>query len=103
MRMRASGERSSCEAFASSDFCDASSAACSPISVSMRSAAVLKWRVRSATSSLPEAGTRTDRSPSPQRCTPCCSDTSRRVRRRATGNSAAITARPASASIHTKP
>jgi hypothetical protein len=63
MRMRASGERSSCEALASSDLWLRTR-------VSTRSAASLKRRARKATSSLPVASTRTPRSPSPQRSTP---------------------------------
>ena len=103
MRMRARGERSSCEALASSDFCERSSAVCESIRLCTRSAASLKRRDRSATSSCPPVGSRTDRSPSPQRCTPRCRPSSRCVRRRATGNTPIITTRPASPSTHRKP
>ena len=78
MRIRASGERSSCEALASSDLCEF-------IRVSMRSAAWLKRPARKATSSRPSMLTRADKSPSPQRSTPRCSASSRSVRRRITG------------------
>ena len=62
MRMRASGERSSCEAFASRLRCASTSA-------SIRSAARLKLRARSATSSRPSTGTRAARSPAPSAST----------------------------------
>ena len=78
-RMRARGERSSCDALASS-------VRCAPTSASMRSAARLKLRARSATSSRPStrharrAGRRAPRSSTPAR-----SRSRRRVSRRATG------------------
>ena len=49
------------------------------------------------------AAWRADRSPSPQRCTPRCSPSSRCVSRRATGNTPTITTSPASPSTHRKP
>ena len=103
MRMRASGDRSSCEALASSDFCDCMSAAWFCISSSMRPAAALKWRARSATSSAPATGTRSPSRPSPQRCTPRCKASSRCVRRRAMGNTPTITASPARVTSQMKP
>ena len=96
MRIRVSGERSSCEAFASNDLCDRTS-------VSMRAAAALKRRDRSATSSWPSSGTRTVRSPSPQRCTPRCKISRRCVSRRTIGNRPTPTASPTRPSSQKKP
>ena len=78
MRIRASGERNSCEALASNDLCES-------IRVSMRSAAWLKRPARKATSSLPCRLIRADRSPLPQRSTPRCRASRRSVRRRMMG------------------
>ena len=75
---RASGERSSCEAFASSE-------RCARTSVSIRSAERLKLAASAATSSRPCTGTRADRSPEPSASTPRCSRSSRRVSRRTIG------------------
>ena len=96
MRMRVSGERSSCEALASRDLCDFTS-------VSIRSADALNCRARSATSSCPVSGTRTDRSPSPNFFTLRCRASSRSVSRRMTGYTPRATATPMMPSIHTKP
>ena len=103
MRMRVSGERSSCEALANSDFCDASSDSCDCTSVCTRCAAWLKRRARKATSSRPSSLTRADRSPSPQRCTPSCRRSRRRVSVRTMGYVASATAIPTHTSIQAKP
>ena len=78
MRMRVKGERSSCDALANSDLCDATNA-------SMRLAAVLKRSARNATSSLPLTSTRVDKSPWPHFSTPPCRLFKRFVKRRITG------------------
>ena len=76
--MRASGERSSWLALASSERCAATSA-------SMRAAATLKLAATAATSSAPETSTRWPSAPAPNCSTPRLSDSSRRVSRRTTG------------------
>ena len=75
---RASGERSSWLALASSDWCERTSA-------SMRSAAWLKLAPSAATSSRPLASTRWSSAPAPKRSTPAFRLSRRRVRRRTTG------------------
>ena len=109
MRMRVSGERNSCEAFASSDFCDASidfcdssSVFCVVSSASMRSAAWLKRVAKNATSSEPCSDSRVDKSPAPQRSTPCCTVSSRLVSRRTMGYVPTATASPTRPSSHAK-
>ncbi|MDT4855130.1 hypothetical protein FQZ97_894710 [compost metagenome] len=96
MRMRASGERSSCEALASSALCDISR-------VCTRSAAALKRAARKATSSCPCTGSRVDKSPWPQRSTPFCSASSRLVRRRTIGYAPKATASATMPSSQAKP
>ena len=75
---RASGERSSWLALASSDWCERTSA-------SMRAAARLKLAATAATSSAPEIATRWPSAPAPNCSTPRLSASSRRVSRRTTG------------------
>ena len=59
--MRVSGERSSCEALASSDLCELHQR------LDALGGGVEAVATGSATSSCPSSATRTDRSPSPQR------------------------------------
>ena len=91
--MRASGERSSCDALASSRRCACSSASCRVTRVSIRSAARLKLRASWATSSRPCTSTRACRLPAACASTERCSVSSRRVIRRDTGHAASATAR----------
>ena len=93
IRMRASGERSSCDALASSRRCACSSASCRVTRVSIRSAARLKLRASWATSSRPCTSTRACRLPAACASTERCSVSSRRVIRRDTGHAASATAR----------
>lgn len=93
--MRASGERSSWLAFASSERCDCTSA-------SMRPAAWLKLAATAATSSRPDTSTRWPRLPAPKFSTPCCSALSRRVSRRTAGQAPAATAKNSSTSTTTR-
>ena len=94
--MRASGERSSWLALASSERCDCTSA-------STRAAATLKLEATAATSSRPETATRWPRSPPPNCSTPRLSISSRRVRRRTTGNAPAATAKKRTMRITARP
>ena len=103
MRRRVRGERSSWEALASKDFCDASRVSCDFTRFSTRSAAWLKPRAKKATSSWPCSGTRVDRSPSPHFCTLFCSSSSRRVSLRMMGYVASATAMPTRPSIQKNP
>ena len=91
MRIRASGERSSCEAAASN-------VRWPPTSCSMRSAARLKLRASSATSSPPSTSTRVARSPAPSWSTRAWRRSRRRVMRRATGCATSASTRRKTAS-----
>ncbi len=92
MRMRASGERSSCEAFASSVLC-------APTRPSMRSAERLKLAASAATSSLPSTFTRAVKSPLPSASTLERSRSRRRVAPRTTGYAPTATASAISPSV----
>ena len=83
---RASGERSSWEALASSRFCAFTSA-------SIRSADALKVRASLPTSSRPRTATRALRSPRPNAATPFCNCSRFLVSRRTTGYAPIATAR----------
>ena len=89
--MRVSGVRSSCDALASSILCDLTSS-------SMRAAERLKLAASAAISSLPSTFTRDARSPSPSWSTPAFSRSSRRVRRRVSGQAPSATASAMAAS-----
>ena len=94
--MRASGERSSWLALASSDWCARTSA-------SMRAAAALKLDATAATSSRPLTSTRWSRRPLPKISMPRLSDCRRRVRWRTTGQAPAATATNRMTSTSTRP